>query len=543
MKPIYALLIFSNFLFSSAFLKSQTINNAPVLSLKTANSVLFGKDIIINDQPSQNQRQAGICSAFNGWLFSAYSYINVSNIPELIIMKSTDNGMSWTIFKDGTIPPDNTTFKSMHIVTIGDSISNLKIIISGVTTYGSDDIGEGFIYRINAVTADFEATLFADPFTYDIAISTDKNFPANNSNPSSVGALCSKYSANKDSIIFLSSSNGGMSFDNRKTVAISGEKFHKVALAYGRSSTFPNGNYYATWDEHANFGSIPGHIYTSHSYPYFNSSFTVPKNLDSMNVATINMSRNPSIACQNNNVENDSSNVTEVVLFECYDQLNGNYNTKGYYNLQAANHYKFRPFAFTDSLHYNIQTDINFNPYDSTFMVTYFDSTAKHLPFITHNFNFINPNQWNIVSSGYNDSSNISAPYPKVEISPSLHKGLNVWIGERNNNNGLALFDSPSSTWTGLSDTHSNSMINVINIFPNPCQYQVTISFELKKTDNVNIDLSNLFGQRIEIITDQTYHEGTYLIPVDVSNLPMGLYIFNFKINNWKASGKFSIIR
>ena len=363
MKRQFALMIIPVLFLLVGDLKSQSINNGlSVLPLKSSNFILFGKDIIINDQPGQDQRSIVICSAFNGWLFSAYSYINVYNVPDLIIMKSTDNGITWTIFKDGSIPPDGTTFKSMHIVTIGDSISNLKIIVSGVTTHGSDDIGEGFIYRINAVTGDFEATLFADPFTYDISISTDKNYPANNSNPSSLGALYSKYSANKDSIIFLSSSNGGMSFDNRKTVAISGEKFHKVALAYGRSSTFPNGNYYAVWDEHANYGSIPGHIYTAHTYPYFNNPFTPPVNLDSLDAGTINKGQNPKIACQYNNVNNDSSNVTEVVLFDWLNQSNQRNNIKGYYNLQAANHSKFRSMVIANSLHNNLQQDISFNP-------------------------------------------------------------------------------------------------------------------------------------------------------------------------------------
>ena len=65
MKRKIAILIFSVLLFSIEGLNSQSINNnVPVLPLKSTNSVLFGKDIIVNDNQSQNQRHAVLCSAF-----------------------------------------------------------------------------------------------------------------------------------------------------------------------------------------------------------------------------------------------------------------------------------------------------------------------------------------------------------------------------------------------------------------------------------------------------------------------------------------------
>jgi len=132
---------------------------------------------------------------------------------------------------NGPYPVDNYKFRSLSIVVKGDSVSNLRIIFAGLVTNTSFDMGEAFIWTFNGETGDFEYGLLIEEGVYDITLSTDYNYPANNSNPSTLGVLFSKYSINTDSIIFCSSSNGGISLDSRKIVTTSSRRFHKVALA------------------------------------------------------------------------------------------------------------------------------------------------------------------------------------------------------------------------------------------------------------------------------------------------------------------------
>jgi len=516
----------------------------PVVSFQPNGSPLFGKDIVINDQPNQDQRTVALCSAFNGWLFSVYSYVNNTyNVPCFTIMKSIDNGISWTVFYDGLLPYQDCRFTSLDIVTIGDSVSNLKVFLAGVNKNGPWDDGEAAIYRFNGETGDFEERLLEELGVYDIAIATDYGYPANNSYPSSLGVVYSKYSNNKDSVIFRSSSNGGMSLDNRKTVAISGNRFHKVSLTYGRSSTFSNGNYYAAWEEHADYGSIPGHIYTAHTNPNFNSPFTTPINLDSLNAVNINMCKNPTIACQNNNIDNDSANLSEIVLFDKYNQSNQSYDIKGYYNLQAANHTRFQNLTFSNSLHNNMQSDIKFNPYNSTFMLTYFDSTEKKLPFLTNDVNLTNPNSWNVISQSYNDNSNLISPNPKVKINFEKQDGMNIWISEGTSGNGIAMFDAPYSTWTGVQGDRTNYGTRLISAYPNPCNTNTTIRFELQKADIVNISICNLVGQPVRTLTEQFYPSGTHELKCNISNLSPGSYIVKLLAGDFQSTGKLMVIR
>lgn len=545
MKTSLTILLLFLMQFSVNHLSAQSYQNENSgLPLKQENSILFGKDIVIHNQPDRDQRNIAICSAFNGWLFSVYTYIDqINNMPAFTIMKSIDNGISWTVFYDIPWPNAGYMFTSMNIVTIGDSISNLKIIIAGVNTSGTYDMGEAVVFKFNGATGDFEDKLLDETSVYNIVLATDYNSPANGSNPASLGILYSKWTNNKDSIIFRTSSNGGITLDNMRNISVSANRYHKVALAYGRSSTYSNGNYYAAWEEHANFGLTPGHIYTAHTYPNFNSDFTKPVNLDSLDPVNINLCRNPSLACQYNNIDNDSSDLTQIVLFDKYDPSSQKYDITGYYNLQATNHSNFKKLNLSNSAHYNCQPSINFNPFDSTFMVTYHDSTTQKLPFLLNNFNLVNPGNWQFVSTGYNDSANLAIPFPKVEINEIQYKGVNVWTAERSNGNGVAMLDTPYSTWTGFPQTKYSDVTRIISVYPNPCNQTLTIDFELSKSENVKVELMNLVGQPLTNHTFPSCPSGKNQLKIDVTKYSAGLYILTIHAGDSFSSEKISVTR
>jgi hypothetical protein len=342
---------------------------------------MFGKDIVINDSSSQNQSQVVVRSAFNGWLYAEYSAIDPYYItPTSTILKSVDNGITWTMIANLVWPGPYASFKSTDMAVIGDSISNLKLILAWVCSASSDPSagrGDAYVWRYNAITGEFEDGLMMDSPVSGIALATDFMYPASNSNPHSLGVIYSKYSASSDSIIFRSSGNGGISLNNRQHLASSAGRIFKVSLAYGRSPSASSGRYFAAWEEKVDIGSPLGHIYTAHTEPNFNSPFTVPVNLDGLDATDFNLCRIPSIACQFNNLDNDSANLTEVVLFDKYDPSNQKHDIRGYYNLQATNHSNFKKLTISNSAHNNLQPSVNFNPFDSTFMVTYFDSTTQ----------------------------------------------------------------------------------------------------------------------------------------------------------------------
>ncbi len=66
---------------------------------------------------------------------------------------------------------------------------------------------------------------------------------------------------------------------------------------------------------------------------------------------------------------------------------------------------------------------------------------------------------------------------------------------------------------------------NVVGInFPNPFQNQTTIKLRIREAAAVNIDLYDVSGRRLSNLARQTYQSGDHLVPVQVADLPQGIY-------------------
>jgi len=507
------------------------------IPLKSSNSMMFGNDIILNNMPSEDQHHVAICTAFNGWLYAAYTYVDALNLAAGALLKSVDNGNTWTVIFDETVPGAYSEITSMDLIATGDSLSNLKVYLAAVASYGAG-LGEGFVNQYNGITGAYEQNLLLRGDLYYIALAKDGTYPAYNSNPYSFGVLYSAYKNLGDSIIFYSSSNGGISLDKRQVVATTPYRFHKVALCYGRSPSWSTGRYFAAWEAKAGFYSNTGHIYTSHSEPNFSSAFTPPVMLDTLDASAYNNSRNPSIACQFNSTDNDSTNLTEIVLFDKYHSSENRYDIDGFYNMKSTNTNHFDQFNLNSSSDNRQQPSINFNPYDQTFMVTYYDSTSQKLPYLLHDFNMQNPNAWQVVSTGYNDSPDLSAPYPKVVLNMGQHQGANVWSGNSAGGIGVALYDAPYLP-TGFLDKKQD--IKIVT-FPNPTNSLFNLAFELPKKENVQIYLMSIYGRIVKTV-EQLYESGFHQVKIDVSGLSAGTYIYSFKSDDSSSLGKFVIMR
>ena len=100
----------------------------PGLPLKQDRSVLFGKDIVIKDIPTEDQRNVTVCSAFNGWLYACYLRLDETGHGySYFLLRSTYNGINWTeiymVYNDSS----NEIITKMDLVACGDSISNIKV--------------------------------------------------------------------------------------------------------------------------------------------------------------------------------------------------------------------------------------------------------------------------------------------------------------------------------------------------------------------------------------------------------------------------------
>ncbi|MFZ4521084.1 MAG: T9SS type A sorting domain-containing protein [Bacteroidales bacterium] len=523
---------------NSLYSQSEYIPN-PQFSLSPNRSVLFGTDIVILDQAQKNQTNTDICYAFNGWIFSAFIF-NATNTQEVKIMKSVDNGLTWSLFYNKAVFPPGYVVTKIDIVSTGDSLSNLKIVLACIyhdtLVYGVT----AFAAVHNGITGAWERNLLviqsADFTPRDIALASDALSPANNLHPGSVGILYSRHAYNKDSVIFLASVDGGLSIASRKVVTVTDNYVLKVSLSYGSGATLNGGRYYAAWS------GMPGHIYTAHTEPGITSPMTAPKNLDSLQSLWTNQCRNPVIACQFGNMNNNAGNITEVVLFEKFNPLTNDYDIAGCYNPQSSTSSNYQPFEVAATTNNEVQPDVVFNPFDSTFILTYFDETAKKLPFLTNDFNLQNPDIWSIIHPGYNDNSDLVSPFPKVSLNTGLKQGVLAWTGRRTGGNGVALFDAVYNYYTSIRNNRLAADYFSFSISPNPCQYNTCIGFDLPKEEKISISIYNLQGIEVFDSGEKYFQSGHYIEEINLSKLIPGYYIVNFRAGTCSGSAKLIVI-
>ena len=287
------------------------------------------------------------------------------------------------------------------------------------------------------MTGDFEANLLIpSPWCWDISLACDYMFPAMNSNPYSLGILYSVANGPIDSIIFYSSNDGGMTLSHRQVLSIMSTTYPQVSLAYGRSNSFNTGRYFASWDEEATYTSGIGHLYTAHSDPDFNSAITKPVCLDSLDPSGINKFRNPKIASQFSSSDNDSSNFTEVIMFEKW--LSPNLERGFYIEATTKNH--FNEFSITSSSNNKIAQYMLQNTYTYQILclpTTIFFRYKQPSVSLTNDVNLANPGTWNIISPAYNDSPNLLPHIPRFHWTWASYK--EPMFGSRKEQEEMAL--------------------------------------------------------------------------------------------------------
>ncbi len=504
----------------------------------------YGTDVIVNNIPTASQRQPSLAIASNGWLYAAY-VTTVASVPGLDVYKSTNNGTTWSSFY---------TYSGA-----GFPIDECKVMVCGTAPY---KVMLGMIYH-NTTTgyytlrvSEYNGTTNAHVgirFDYttttaypiiDFDMVADDLFPSVGSTPYGVGILYSRRGPVTDSIKFVYSTNGGTNFATPVVVGTTSAYTGKVSLAYARSWNYSNGRYNAAWEQKSSSTARTGRILWARNTTYIYSPFTTPVYLD-VEGATNGKCCNPKIACQFNNTDNDSTNVTAVVLMERAYTATDN-DIIGYYSNRAAStggtwH---RLDVDNSGATNSKQPDINYDSYVNNFLVTYWDSTHTYLPYVLHGFNMgTTASTWPVYSVHYNDNiamGSLLQPYPIVEINNAVHQVAFLWSRQGTGGNGVMMYDAEYST-VRINEliTYNNNKIN--NIYPNPAYGAANIEIELSKSAKVEINAYDMSGKKISNLYNAQTSEGISTISFDVSNLANGNYVIEMFTSDSRTTSKLMV--
>ncbi len=86
------------------------------------------------------------------------------------------------------------------------------------------------------------------------------------------------------------------------------------------------------------------------------------------------------------------------------------------------------------------------------------------------------------------------------------------------------------------------SVLEGLNLYPNPASEIVTLTYVLPHTSKVSIKLYDILGKHISSYS-ATKEAGLHQHTINVSDLKTGLYIIHFNIDGQQMSKKISVVK
>lgn len=79
------------------------------------------------------------------------------------------------------------------------------------------------------------------------------------------------------------------------------------------------------------------------------------------------------------------------------------------------------------------------------------------------------------------------------------------------------------------------SVVQRVNLFPNPAAENPILEFSLQKDEHVRIRILDVTGKEIKVIREQALSTGNYRIPIDISDCKRGFYLCELQCENGKT--------
>lgn len=493
----------------------------------------FAGDIAILPS-SVRQHGTSISVAFNGWIYEATGLESMdSDSSGGLVRMSRDNGFTWTTIVNYYFA--GIDYINPEIEVTGTDTSSLFLFVASAWFDTSSNVSVVWVDKYNATTGAFIGEPYNESMinpVRDIDIASDYKFPAWGSSPYGVAILYSHLSGSADSVIYVSSGDAGITWNNRRVVASTILFTDQVSLAYGISNWWSNGRYFAAWEERTNFNDAIGKIKTAHCATTFDGTWTSPISLDSLDSGISGVVRRPAIACmQSTALNNDSNGLSVIVVFErAWGGDTADCDILGFYSKSQPNSNFWYRYDVVNNASQTIQPDVAYDPAYNNFLLTYFNRSMQEMPYLVHEYNMISPYTWVTITSNYCDQpATLRNPFPRVAINPVLIQAAFSWTRIMSNRE-QAMFDAE---YVITSAPEPLTVVNELNLYPNPANSTATLSYYLAAEGRVGIDVYAADGSLVLNVLDQSMNEGEHRIDIPVAELANGMYLVKISNNGY----------
>jgi len=83
----------------------------------------------------------------------------------------------------------------------------------------------------------------------------------------------------------------------------------------------------------------------------------------------------------------------------------------------------------------------------------------------------------------------------------------------------------------------------LINNYPNPFNPETTIQFQLSKTSKVKLEVFDIIGRRVRVLTNDVLQTGRYTVIFNASNLSSGTYLVRFQTQRTVNVSKITLLK
>jgi hypothetical protein len=484
----------------------------------------WGGDITLPTTAGYKYSNTRISVAYNGTIYYGRTYAIAAgaSISGWEVLKSTDNGITFTNFTSGSLGV-STKVTAFDFLCVGENATDFGIVIA--RGYLDTIAGTATLYADKFDTAtNIVSTIADETFNYlpargwnCVSLATDSRDPNFYSAPYVISLVASKASPS-DSIIVWTGNDGGAT-SHRRGIASTVGFFEKVSASVGclTSTVTGYGRLGVAWEEFSVYQAPYGSIKWMFLYPddatnsVYPGPFTMELGAENYRNPCMIMSQNTAGGTGPGGQDFRGVVTTEYngdgnVWGMLFDSIIAETPNMTWCRISAG------PAAGINSSCHGV-----FDPLYNNFLFTYYNTDVNALVYAVKLIGTPAAEDPIYFQPNYRDLSTPSSipMNPRVDMSVSRGMAAFGWT-----DNGLSMFDAEWST-AGIS---ANTGLTELNLYPNPAIDQTNISFVANESQTINITIMDLSG-RIAINTEYYATEGNNLIPIATSDLSAGNYI------------------
>ena len=107
----------------------------------------------------------------------------------------------------------------------------------------------------------------------------------------------------------------------------------------------------------------------------------------------------------------------------------------------------------------------------------------------------------------------------------------------------MPMWIDASTLVTGVTDTELPKEFSLEQNYPNPFNPNTSITYTIPHMTNVRVEVYNVLGQRVQVLTDQALAAGTYTINFQADRLASGIYFYVLHADNTHLVRKMVLLK